>query len=304
MDSAQLLFGLLAACAAAGAVIAAFTALEPDSDRERRVVALIAGKGVHRPVPPRSLRERGARLLADTLDLRKRLRLENVRAHLAQAGLRRASDEAIHIVSYILYPAALGGLAGFCTFGLNLPNVHASWKGLIVLLAVYAGLRLPGRLLKRRITRRQEEIQRAWPEALDLMLIQVEAGRSADQAFRRVADDIAPRCRELAIELSLTLAELQLLDRRQAYENFSTRTNIDEIKATCAALIQTHEQGTSLGEAFRVLAKHSRELRMHQAEKRAAEVTSMLPVPVFVFFLAPLVVMAVMPMLITYMKWK
>ena len=300
----QILFALIAACATAGAIAAGAAAVAGAPRRDRRFQALAGGE--QQPRPPRSFQQEMARLLAALsrkLHLSDWIRLEDMRLRLARAGRRTAADEAMFLAAHILFPLLLGALAGAIAFAFNVPGSPIAKLALIG-LAAYLGSKVPNLLLSRRIKQRQSEMRRAWPETLDLMLIHVEAGRSADQAFRRVSEDIAPRSKDLAVELAITLVELQFLERRQAYENFGARTELDEVKGTCTALLQSHEQGSALGETFRILARESRDIRLHAAERKAAEVAAMLPVPVLVFFLIPIIVLICVPVLISYMKWN
>ncbi len=301
----RILLAVIIACATAGAVAAGAMALAGVSRRDRRTQALASGG--QPAVPQRSLRQERARSLAaltEVLHLREWITLDGMRLRLARAGRRTAADEAMFLVAHMVWPIALAGTVGGMVFVFNVPAASTLMKLAMVALAGYLGLKLPNVILSRTIKQRQTAMRRAWPEALDLMLIHVEAGRSADQAFRRVSEDIAPRSKELADELAITLIELQFLERRQAYENFGARTELDEVKGTCTALLQSHEQGSALGETFRILARESRDVRFHKAERRAAEVAAMLPVPVLFFFLLPLIVLAIMPVIIHYMNWN
>lgn len=301
----RMLLAVIIACATTGAVAAGAVALAGVSRRERRRQTLASGGPS--AIPQRSLLQETARSLAaltDVLHLRQWITLDGMRFRLARAGRRTAADEAMFLAAHMVWSIALAGTVGGIVFVFNVPATSTLMKLVLVAAAGYLGLKLPNMMLSRSIKRRQAAMRHAWPEALDLMLIHVEAGRSADQAFRRVSEDIAPRSKELADELAITLIELQFLDRRQAYENFGARTELDEVKGTCTALLQSHEQGSALGETFRILARESREVRFHTAERRAAEVAAMLPVPVLVFFLLPLIVLAVMPVIIRFMNWN
>ena len=107
---------------------------------------------------------------------------------------------------------------------------------------------VPALFVKNKIARRQLSIKRAFPDALDLLLICVESGMSIEAAFRKVADEIGSQSIPLAEELTLTTAELSYLqDRRQAYENLAKRTNLDGVKSVCMALQQAERYGTPLG---------------------------------------------------------
>jgi tight adherence protein C len=136
------------------------------------------------------------------------------------------------------------------------------------------------------IAKRQQSIRRAFPDALDLLLICVESGMSIEAAFRKVAEEIGAQSVPLAEELTLTTAELSYLqDRRQAYENLAKRTGLDGVKSVCMALIQAERYGTPLGQALRVLAQENRDMRMNEAEKKAAALPPKLTVPMILFFL-------------------
>jgi tight adherence protein C len=167
---------------------------------------------------------------------------------------------------------------------------------------VWVGMRLPDLFLKNLITRRQQSVRRAFPDALDLMLICVESGMSVDAAFKKVSEEVGTQSIPLAEELALTTAELSYLqDRRQAYENLAVRTNIDGVKAVCTALIQAERYGTPLGQALRVLAQENRDMRMAEAEKKAAGLPPKLTVPMILFFLPVLFVVILGPAAIRVM---
>jgi tight adherence protein C len=160
-------------------------------------------------------------------------------------------------------------------------------------------------LLKNRIQRRQLSIKRAFPDALDLLLICVESGMSIEAAFRRVSDEIGGQSAPLAEELTLTTAELSYLpDRRQAYENLSKRTDLDGVKSVCMALQQAERYGTPLGTMLRTMAQENRDMRMSEAEKKAAGLPPKLTVPMILFFLPVLFVVILGPAAIQLMDIK
>jgi tight adherence protein C len=124
---------------------------------------------------------------------------------------------------------------------------------------------------------------------------------SIELAFLRVGQEIGSSSIELAEELSLTNAELAYLqDRRVAYENLAKRTNHPGVKGVATALIQAERYGTPLGSALRVMAKENRELRMTEAEKKAAALPAQLTVPMIVFFLPVLFIVILTPAYIQY----
>jgi tight adherence protein C len=171
-----------------------------------------------------------------------------------------------------------------------------------ILAATYLGMHLPYLLLKNKIARRQLSIKRAFPDALDLLLICVESGMSIEAAFRRVSQEIGSQSIPLMEELTLTTAELSYLqDRRQAYENLAKRTDLEGVRAVCMALQQAERYGTPLGQTLRVMAQENRDMRMSEAEKRAAALPPKLTVPMILFFLPVLFIVILGPAAIRVM---
>jgi tight adherence protein C len=165
--------------------------------------------------------------------------------------------------------------------------------------AAYAGMHVPLMFLKNRIAKRQLSIKRAFPDALDLLLICVESGMSIEAAFKKVSDQVGSQSVALAEELTLTTAELSYLpDRRQAYDNLAKRTDLEGVKSVCMALQQAERYGTPLANTLRVLSQESRDMRMSEAEKKAAGLPPKLTVPMILFFLPVLFVVILGPAVI------
>jgi len=136
-----------------------------------------------------------------------------------------------------------------------------------------------------------------------MLLICVQAGMSIEAAFGKVAKEITSQSLELAEEFSLTTAELSYLqDRRIAFENLGKRTGIAGIKAVSTALIQAERYGTPVGQALRVMAKENRDMRMLEAEKKAAALPPKLTVPMIIFFLPVLFIVILGPAIIQVLK--
>jgi tight adherence protein C len=162
--------------------------------------------------------------------------------------------------------------------------------------ATWAGMQAPMLFLKNAINKRQLSIKRAFPDALDLLLICVESGMSIEAAFRKVSFEIGSQSVALAEEFTLTTAELSYLqDRKMAYENLQRRTGLDGVKSVCMALMQSERYGTPLGQTLRVMAQENRDMRMNEAEKKAASLPPKLTVPMIVFFLPILFVVILGP---------
>src|SRR6266567_2132542 len=150
--------------------------------------------------------------------------------------------------------------------------------------------------LKNAITKRQLSIKRAFPDALDLLLICIESGMSIEVAFRKVSSEIGTQSVALSEEFTLTTAELSYLqDRKVAYENLAKRTGLEGVKSVCLALQQAERYGTPLGASLRVMAQENRDMRMTEAEKKAAALPPKLTVPMILFFLPVLFVVILGP---------
>ena len=249
------------------------------------------------------LREQQSRVrsIVDRLDLRRALADEATLQKLRTAGYRGSNPLTIFLFARVTLPFAGIALAGIYLFVLGgLPKQPTFIKLFVCVCAAYAGFYLPVLYVSNRGTKRKQSIQRAWPDALDLMLICVESGMSVEAAFRKVADEIGTQSVDLAEEFVLTNAELSFLqERRAAYENLADRTGLDSVKAVTQALIQAERYGTPVAHALRVLAQESREMRMNAAEKKAAALPPKLTVPMILFFLPVLFAVILGPIGIT-----
>ena len=166
-----------------------------------------------------------------------------------------------------------------------------------------SGFYLPNIYITNIVTKRQQKVREAWPDSLDLLLICVEAGMSIEAAFQKVGEEVGPSCPELAEELGLTTAELSYLqERKQAYANLAERTGLDSVRGVVTALIQSEKYGTPLGQSLRVMAKESRDLRMQEAEKKAAALPPKLTVPMIGFFLPVLFAVILGPAIMQVMN--
>ena len=157
----------------------------------------------------------------------------------------------------------------------------------------------PALYLANSIQKRQDQIRRHFPDALDLLLICIEAGQSIEVAFNRVATEFAADAPVLAEELSVTTAELSYLqDRRRAFENLGNRIGLTHVKTICGGLIQAEIYGTSVAQVLRTMAQESRNDRFAAAEKKAAALPPKLTVPMIIFFLPGLLVVLLGPAMI------
>ena len=240
--------------------------------------------------------------IVDNLDLNKWLGQQEAHALLMQAGYRGQAPYVTYLFFRMAMPIVtliVGTFYIFVVLDLDYPT---TMKMAMSIGAAYLGMISPNLFLKNAITRRQVSIKRAFPDALDLLLICIESGMSVEAGFRRVSEEVGSQSVALAEELTLTTAELSYLpDRRQAYENLAQRTGLDGVKAVCIALQQAERHGTPLGVTLRVLAQENRDMRMSEAEKKAAALPPKLTVPMIVFFLPVLFIVILGPAAIRVM---
>ena len=241
----------------------------------------------------------------DKLDLQKLLEDPNFKDKMVQAGLRGGGPLATFYFFRFALPFAFAGAAFFYVFVLGMIQAAPQMRIAIVVFAAAAGFYAPNLYLSNLAKKRQASIMRAFPDALDMMLICVEAGMSIEMAFERVGGEIGAASTELAEELKLTNAELSYLaDRREAYDNLAKRTNHPGVKAVCMALAQAERYGTPLGSSLRVMAKENRDLRIAEAEKKAAALPAKLTVPMIVFFLPVLFLVILGPAYIKFTEME
>jgi tight adherence protein C len=240
--------------------------------------------------------------IVDRFNLSKWVGQEEARMKLVQAGYRGQAPYVTYLFFRMVTPVAAFLLAViYVFFVLHLQQAFSVKIG-ICIAAAYAGMHAPLMFLKNRIARRQLSIKRAFPDTLDLMLICVESGMSIEAAFKKVSEEIGTQSVALAEELTLTMAELSYLpDRRQAYENLAKRTDLDGVKSVCMALQQAERYGTPLGQMLRVMAQENRDMRMSEAEKKAAGLPPKLTVPMILFFLPVLFIVILGPAAIRVM---
>jgi tight adherence protein C len=273
-------------------------ALEREKIRQRERERMAAGSRAALRQSPKVY----MKTIVENFNLSKWVGQEEARALLVQAGYRGQAPYVTYLFFRMVMPIIM--LVGslfyiFVVIDLAYPPML---KIGICIAAAYLGMHSPNLFLKNKIARRQLSIKRAFPDALDLLLICVESGMSIEAAFRRVSEEIGSQSVQLAEELTLTTAELSYLpDRRQAYDNLAQRTGLEGVKAVCLALQQAERYGTPLGTTLRVLAQENRDMRMSEAEKRAAALPPKLTVPMILFFLPVLFVVILGPAAIRVM---
>jgi tight adherence protein C len=225
------------------------------------------GELAGRPVKPEN--DRAARAV-DTL---KRIgaaipkspsEMGKLRLRLVHAGFRRA--DAVAIFLGIRVGTALLSFAALATPLLVKPNV------MMALGAAGLGYVLPGVVLARMAKARQHRIRLSLPDALDLLVVSVEAGLGLDQALQRVGDELAVPHPELSDDLRLINLELRAgKPRAEALHNLAERTGVDDLASLVAVLVQTDKFGTSIAQSLRVHSEVLRTKRRQRAEEAAAK---------------------------------
>ena len=236
------------------------------------------------------------------LNLMNQLEDRELRMRLARAGWRGQAPIVTFVFGRIILPLVMALTVAFGVFFLDIFQLTAQMKPIAVMGGTIMGYYVPNVIVKNVTQKRQEVIRLGFPDALDLMIICVEAGLSLEAAFNRVAGELAQNAGELAEELGLTTAELNFLgDRRQALMNFADRVGTDEAKALATSLVQSEQYGTPLTVALLVRSRESRDARMSRAEQKAGSLPAMLTGPMILFFLPVVFIVLLGPAIIQIM---
>ena len=265
--------------------------------RAKHLAALSARRGALRSQPVGYMKT-----TLDRFKLGNLLESEDTREKLSRAGYRGQGPIVTFMFFRFIMPFAVFGLSLLYLFLVAHFHWTLTMKITVSVGMALLGFYLPDLFLNNKIARRQQSIMRAFPDALDLLLICVESGMSVEAAFQRVAAEIGAQSGELAEEFGLTTAELSYLpERRQAFENLATRCGHSGVKAVATALNQAEKYGTPMGQALRVAAQENREQRMSEAEQKAASLPAKLTVPMIIFFLPCLFVVILGPAIMKIM---
>ena len=221
-----------------------------------------------------------------------------MRLRFARAGYRRPG--AIRIYYLLRACLGLGSALGLALLApLLMKEVQVEKVMALTLIAGMAGLYLPTLLVARRIQVRRQEIRDAFPDALDLLLVCVEAGQGLDAALSKVAAEIGQAYPALAEELLLVGLELRAgKSRTEVLRDLAARIGVDEVSAFVTVLIQSDQFGTSIGDALRVYASEMRSKRMLRAEEQANKLPVKLALGTIVCTIPPVLLILAGPSLI------
>lgn len=247
----------------------------------------------------------GSLTLTDTPDpVVKRIRsfvpkspkeMGRLQKRLARAGYTSPRAAVFYAAAELALPIvfALGTLAWL---GMSRGSVFA-------FLAAGIGYALPGVWLARQTAKRQKEIQNGLPDALDLLIVCIEAGAGLDAAIVKASEELAISYPALAEELRLITTETRAgKPRLEAFRNFAARTGVEDVRSLVAMLVQTDRFGTSIAQALRTHADVSRTKRRQQAEERAAKLGAKLVFPLVFCLFPALYVVVLGPAVIKIME--
>jgi tight adherence protein C len=221
------------------------------------------------------------------------------RRYLIAAGYR--SDAAIKVYHGIKIVTAVALFLAAAIFRGYIPNPVLSIVVLVV--APLAGYFAPSIILERMIDRRQERLRMSLPDALDLMVVCMEAGLGLDQAIANVSRELLRTHREISEELGLVTLEMRAGKRRaEALKNLADRAAESELRKLVATMIQADRFGTSIAEALRTHSDFMRVRRRQDAEERAAKVGVKLVFPIFFCILPAMLLVAAGPGMLMLFK--
>jgi tight adherence protein C len=253
-----------------------------DPQSTRRRLSQVTGTGENAPTSigsvlgdePSALAKRARSLVPKSPK-----EMNRVQRMMASAGYHGPWPAILFVLVQLALPA-ITFLTVVSFYGSGTPMIFA---GLAALLAYY----LPNLWLGRQIENRRTEIRNGLPDAIDLMIVCIEAGSGLDQALARVAEELGIAYPALTKELDMISAEMRAgKPRMEAFKNFAERTKVDDVRSLVAMMVQTDRFGTSLGQALRTHAETSRTKRRQRAEEKAAKLGVKLLFPL-VFCLFP-----------------
>jgi tight adherence protein C len=215
---------------------------------------------------------------------------------LIAAGFRRPEAAAAFSAARVIMIVALVGLVYLTGFYKNNPVF-------LFLAAGVAGFMLPDIWLTLHVKARQQRLRLALPDALDLVVISMEAGLGIDQALLYVSQELRIAHPELCMEIDLVNAEMHVGKTRiEALRSLSTRTGVDDIQALVATLVQTDRFGTSVAQSLRVHSDDLRTKRRQRAEELAAKTAIKMIFPLVFFIFPALFVVILGPALISLIR--
>ena len=222
--------------------------------------------------------------------------MTRLQRRLAEAGFHGFTPVLIYAFSEIAL-TGIGFLTVVAVLGLRRGAIFA-------VAAAVQGYMLPGFIVGRRIRQRRKQIENGLPDALDLLIVSLEAGLAIDQALLKCAEELEIAYPALSQELHLVNIETRAgKPRLEALKNFAKRTKVDDVRALVAMLVQTDRFGTSVAQALRTHAEVARVKRRQRAEEKAAKLSVKLIFPLVFCLLPAFFVVSVGPAVIKFVEF-
>ena len=223
--------------------------------------------------------------------------LKAAQLQLVRAGIRSKDLAVLIIFARMALPIIIGGGVILAVYGFGWKDDWSPLKRfMLIAFSLIGSYKAPDIFISNKVKKRSDAVRKGLPDALDLLVICAEAGLTVDASFHRVARELGRAYPELGDEFALTAIELGFLaERRQAFENFSSRVALDAIRGVVTTMIQTEKYGTPLASALRMLSAEFRNERMMRAEEKAARLPAIMTVPLIVFILPVLFVVILGP---------
>jgi tight adherence protein C len=228
------------------------------------------------------------------------LSLDDSKSSLLADKLALAGYEQPYAVrAYVLIRTGLTLFLPAFAYGLVMvtgSSPSASTLYMILVASAGAGLYVPNVIVSGRADRRKQEILNGFPDALDLMLVCVEAGLGIDACFARVGQEIVdlhPKLADLFAAVSLELRAGRA--RAEALKNMAKRSGVDEIQSFATLVVQSDKLGASIGQALKVYAGEMREARRMRAEEKAHRLPVLLSIPLVLFLLPTMIGVLALP---------
>ncbi len=237
--------------------------------------------------------------MAKALGPKSELEQNDLRVRLANAGFNQANSTQMYLaikVAMLGIGALLGGGVGMLTYG-------PTQKGFFS-IGIAAGVcfYLPELILRLMASSRKQKIFLSLPDALDLLVVCVEAGLGLDAGLRRIADELEDAHPELCGEIALCNMQVQMgRVRRDVLHDLGVRTGVDDVKALAAILIQAERFGSSIAQALRVQSDAMRVKRRQIAEEKAQKTAVQMLFPMVLFIFPGIFVVLVGPAAIKMM---
>ena len=223
--------------------------------------------------------------------------MSRLQRRLARAGYRSPMAPLLYAIAEIALP--------LCLFLIGVYLLGTTTRGLLfAAILALVGYQLPGFWVSRQIALRKKHIANGLPDALDLLIVCVEAGMGLDQAISKAAEELAVSHPPISEELLIITTEIRAgKPRLEAFKNFAERTKVDDVRQLVSMLVQTDRFGTSIAQALRTQGEVSRTKRRQRAEERAAKLGVKLVFPLVFCLFPAMYVVTLGPAIIKFVRF-